>query len=364
MRRLARIPAALCVILPALLVSCSDTQLVTIYQEPTIVGQPDALGPTLWADEFQQRTIAASDILFVVDDSCSMSEEQEELSENFDAFISNFVGTNLDYHIGVTRAALSSGSNPFDPGSDEEWGFLESASTGARWLDAQTDDIVTEFNDMANVGTSGGDCEMALQASFSALQIQAGPAGYNDGFYREDANLTLVLVSDENDHGDENVPIGPSCNGIDPQEYSDWLLGLKGYNNQDKISFTAIVGGDDGCSANGNDADPAPNYMHVVDAVGGNFLSICDDDWSTFLTELGLEAAGLKKSFQLRRIPVEDTLVLTIDGDEPDVGVWTYDRQRNSIDFPIEHVPDELAIVRVEYELQEDTGFVVPPIDE
>jgi hypothetical protein len=363
MRRVA--PVALCLILPALLVGCSETQLVTIYEQPSIVGQPDALGATQWEDEFQQRTIAASDILFAIDDSCSMSDEQESLANNFDAFISNFVGTNLDYHIGVTRAALSGGNNPFDPGNPDEWGYLDSASDGARWLSGDTPDIVTEFNDMANVGTNGGDCEMALQATFSALQVQAAPGGYNEGFYRDDAHLTLVLLSDENDHGFEQPPppLG-GCNGIRPDEYSDWLLGLKGPNDRDKISFTAIVGGDNGCGNSDSGADPAPNYMEVVDRVDGNFLSICDADWSTFLTELGLEASGLKRSFQLRRIPVESTLVLTIDGVEPDASVWSYDRPSNSIDFPIEHVPAELAIVRVEYELQEDTGVVVPPLDE
>ena len=50
------------------LASCSDTQLHTIYEEPTIYDLPDALGPTLWTDTFQQRTVEASDILFVVDD--------------------------------------------------------------------------------------------------------------------------------------------------------------------------------------------------------------------------------------------------------------------------------------------------------
>jgi hypothetical protein len=369
MRHLSCAIVAAAAILPALLAGCSETQLITIYEQPSIVGQPDALGATQWVDAFQQRTIAASDILFVVDDSCSMSEEQEELASNFDAFIENFVGTNLDYHIGVVRAALSSGNGPFSPGNPADWGKLESASDGARWLGPDTDDIAAEFNDMANVGTTGGDCEMALQASFSALLTQSAPGGYNEGFYREDAQLTLVLISDENDHGNEPPPPPPfpdlgECGGISPEEYSDWLLGLKGWNDQDKVSFTAIVGGDNGCSANGNDADPAPAYMHVVDAVGGNFLSICDDDWSTFLTELGLEAAGLKRSFQLRRIPVESTLVVTIDGVEPDASTWSYDRQRNSIDFPIEHVPAELSIVRADYELQEDTGTVAPPLDE
>ena len=64
-------------ILPALLFSCSETELRVIYEEPTFYEQPDALAPTLWTDTFQQRTVEASDILFVVDNSCSMIDEQQ-----------------------------------------------------------------------------------------------------------------------------------------------------------------------------------------------------------------------------------------------------------------------------------------------
>jgi hypothetical protein len=88
-------------------------------------------------------------------------------------------------------------------------------------------------------------------------------------------------------------------------------------------------------------------------------LSVCSDDWSVFLTELGYEAAGLKRSFHLRRIPIEETIVVTLDGAEPGPGVWTYSKVTNSIDFPIEHVPDELAMIEVTYQLAEDTGTVV-----
>lgn len=354
-----RTVALFSVILPAVLCGCSDTQLRVTYEEPVLSEQPNALGPTQWVDEFQQRTVAESDILFVVDDSCSMEEEQEELADNFDGFISNFVATNLDYHIGVTRASLHSEGGLLSPPNPElDWGVLEAFDAGDPWIDAGTADIVSVFNDIANVGTGGGDCEMALQASFSALNARLQPGQPNVGFYREDAILTLVLLSDENDHGVDGGPF--PCGGIGPSEYTNWLLSLKGWGNEDMVSFTVISGGDDGCTANGNEADPAPNYMEVVDAVGGNFLSICDNDWSTFLTELGLEAAGLKRAFQLRRIPVESSLAVTVDGSDPGPEAWTYDRVRNSIDFPLEHVPAELAVVRVEYILQEDVGATAP----
>ena len=337
------------------LASCSDTQLRTIYEEPTIYDQPDALGPTVWTDEFQQRTVEASDILFVVDDSCSMEDEQEELAANFDSFIQSFVGTNLDFHIGVARGDLA-------PGSYDDWGVLEQLSDGTRWIDADTPDPVSAFNDIANVGSGGsGECEMGLQSSFSALTYQSNPGRPNEGFYREDAMLTLVLISDEIDHWDAAGIFGGGCSGISPTEYIPWFLySLKGSGNQDKLIFTAIVGDrPGGCSTNDDSAAEGEGYWEVIDGVGGHFLSVCSDDWSGFLTELGYEAAGLKRSFHLRRIPIEETIVVTIDGVEPDSGVWSYSKVTNSIDFPIEHVPAELAIVEVTYQLAEDTGTVV-----
>lgn len=352
-----RKPALLLCLAGALLavVACSDTQLRTIYEEPTIYDQPDALGPTIWTDEFQQRTVEASDILFVVDDSCSMEDEQEELASNFDSFIQSFSGTNLDYHIGVTRGDLR-------PNSQTEWGILEQLSDGSRWIDSDTADPISSFNDIANVGSGGsGECEMGLQSSFSALTYQLNPGRPNEGFYRQEALLTLVLISDEIDHWDASMPFSGACEGISPTEYIPWFLySLKGSGNQDKVIFTAIVGDrPGGCSTSDDSADEGEGYWEVIDGVGGHFLSICSDDWSGFLTELGYEAAGLKRSFHLRRIPIEDTLVVTIDGVEPEDGIWTYDQITNSINFPIEHVPEELALVAVTYQLAEDTGTIV-----
>ena len=342
----------------AAVAGCSETELRAIYEAPTLYDQPDALGPTIWTDEFQQQTVEASDILFVVDDSCSMEDEQEELAANFDNFIQSFEGTNLDFHIGVVRGDLS-------PGDQEDWGILEQLPDGTRWIDPQTADPIAAFNDIANVGSGGsGQCEMGLQASFSALSYQSNPGRPNEGFYREDALLTLVVISDEPDLWDGGGgPFGSNCGGISPTEYIPWYLySLKGSGNADKLIWTGIVGDrPDGCSLGDNNAAYGEGYWDVIDEVGGYHLSICSDDWSGFLTELGYEAAGLKTSFHLRRKPIEDTIVVTIDGTEPQPGIWSYSPISNSIDFPIEHVPDELAMVVVTYQLAEDTGTVVTP---
>ena len=53
-------------------------------------------------DVFQQVRRNTVDILLVIDDSCSMKDEQVKLSNNFEAFISAFSGVNVDWQIGVT----------------------------------------------------------------------------------------------------------------------------------------------------------------------------------------------------------------------------------------------------------------------
>lgn len=336
--------------------ACSETQLRTVYEEPQFFDQPDTLGPTVWIDEFQQRTVPESDILFVVDNSCSMSDEQEELIANFDAFIQGFINTTLDYHIGVVEGDL----NPSSPGN---WGVLREYN-GERWVHPDTPDKITAFNAMANVGDDGdGACEMGLMASKAALTTQSGIGMPNEGFYREDALLSVIIVSDEPDQNDSFNPFG-GCEGIGPDEYVPWFLyDLKGPTGADKLFFTGIIGDrPGGCDTGDNSASEGDGYWQVIDAVGGNFLSICSQDWATFLTELGLEAAGMKRTFYLRRIPKEDTIEVSVDGSIADESTWSYDRTTNSITFPLEFIPPELTVVRVTYELIEDVGST-PPVE-
>ncbi|MCA9300514.1 MAG: hypothetical protein KDA28_15695, partial [Phycisphaerales bacterium] len=52
-------------------------------------------------DAFQQNHINTVDIVMVVDNSCSMVEEQDKLASNFEAFIAAFAGVDVDWQIGV-----------------------------------------------------------------------------------------------------------------------------------------------------------------------------------------------------------------------------------------------------------------------
>ena len=53
-------------------------------------------------EEFIQEGNNATDILWVVDNSCSMGGEQTSLAVNFSSFIQIVDALDMDYHIGVT----------------------------------------------------------------------------------------------------------------------------------------------------------------------------------------------------------------------------------------------------------------------
>jgi hypothetical protein len=187
---------------------------------------------------------AATDILFVVDDSRSMSEEQDELSNNLGIFIEGLLGSAiaLDIHVGVTNTSVedyvaSAGTttgygravNPGFPGAPGTpypqgtivaieqdpsgvgtaghflWGIaydpahLASTWGGPRLLTSGGGvAAIRDFKANVKQGTWGSSREQPLEAMQRALEKASCP-GPNCGFLRAGARLSVVILTDEDD---------------------------------------------------------------------------------------------------------------------------------------------------------------------
>lgn len=292
-------------------------------------------------DRFEQLPEAKVDILFVIDDSCSMYEEQTSLSANFDAFIRFADAQNIDYQLGVTTTDVDS-SGP--------QGRLVPLTGNAQ------DRIVTPYTQPApetvfgrnvNVGTNGSAFEQGLEAAYKALS-SPNVFGHNNGLLRADAVLSIIFVSDEQDQSPNNVDF-----------YINFFLSIKGFRNTNLFTASAIVGDSPGgCNGSGGNADDGIRYIQVAQRTGGVFQSICSSDWSRSLEDLSTSAFGFKSRFFLQNQPVVSTLRVVVDGQEipatSNLGTvnWTYDYATNSINFTTFSTPEPGAEIDVEYAVE------------
>src|SRR5262245_24783063 len=100
---------------------------------------PQHVETPIQIDRIAQTTIPSVDVLFVVDNLCSMFEEQQSLATNFPAVLAWFLGSGLDYHIGVVTTDMN------DP---EQAGRLRNVG-GLRWIQEDTDQPEALFGQMA-----------------------------------------------------------------------------------------------------------------------------------------------------------------------------------------------------------------------
>jgi len=234
------------------------------------------------------------DLLFVVDDSGSMMEEQGNLASNFPQFADVLdaymveAGLPLDYRLAITTTGRDvaytevlpppfSTSLPMNEMGDDG-AFRQSCGMSRRWLERTDPTVSTTFACAANVGTGGSSLEMPLYASELALKDRMTD-GTNAGFLREDALLAVVYLSDEDDcsRRDNNFTHTATdpCTTVEPSEWVSFFDDLKGDRGR---WATAVIAGPTACSSSFGDAAAATRLQQFVTLTGDNavFSSICE----------------------------------------------------------------------------------------
>jgi hypothetical protein len=236
----------------------------------------DTLPPGVRVDAFSQVAVTKVDVLWVVDNSGSMAQEQENLGRNFGRFFEFLAKAKVDYHIAITTTDLVADA-----------GRLKGSPAV---IDPNTPDPVAAFAANVKVGIDGSANEAGLDAARRTFELR--PAG----FLREDAHLFLIFVSDEEDRSAPGTP----------KYFYRYFEGLKGKGNESMVSAGAIVGDvPGGCASpvDGYLANAGSRYKQVVDAVGGTVGSICDSQFDATLVRMGVDAVGLKRKFTLSKTP-------------------------------------------------------------
>ena len=274
-------------------------------------------------DLFEQPINGSTDILFGLDWSCSMYGDIANVQANFSAFITTLASMDSDYHVAVVV---------------EDSGCVLGGDT-------YIDNTMSESDQQAifttMIGTSanqGSNTERIFSLFESALSsTNRSNNGCNGGFYRDDAKLNLIAVSDE-----------PEQSSNPYTYYTSLFQSLK--QDTDDLAMHAIAADN---PSNGSSACGASYNARYEDATidtSGIYLSICATDWGSHLETLAENASQDLSSFELTGAPVEETIEVAVDGITT-VGTWTYNQTDNTVDFGLDHVPEGGSTIEIAYTL-------------
>ncbi|MGE0616530.1 MAG: vWA domain-containing protein [Bacteriovoracia bacterium] len=267
------------------------------------------------------------DILFVVDNSGSMADEQAQLQATFADFISGFLMKDLDFHVGIVTTDVtptsqagywSATSGAFQGYQDPGPGKLLSRSN-SRYLTPTTPNLVSRFAADVAVGTSGSSYEQGLQSIYETLAPERlGSGGANAGFIRDDAMLSLVVISDEDECIGAPTHSGSSADSA--QMRIDRMLarvqGVKGASaGAYRFDFALNLN-----QPPTGQTYPSVNllYPQIYLLAAAQLMSTpfnVASDFSDALVALGDDlSTHVDQQYALSFVPLDDTLTVEIDG--------------------------------------------------
>jgi len=276
----------------------------------------------VFEETFSQEFNDAVDVLWVIDNSGSMSGKIEHVKNNFDSFLGTFLGAGggLDYKMAITTTDVANNGSFMGTTPILDSNMSQSAVETAF---GNTLDLILDVEGSAD--------EKGLQATHAAFTN-------NPSFIRSgDVGLSVIIISDEDDSG--STPSGTS--------FISWFQGLKP-TDPTLAKVHAFL--DNSNSVFGGNTI----YEEVINATGG-LISEVSGDYEQQLQEIAMVAAGLSVSFPLSEVPnPESSISVNVGSSVISQGInsgWTYNSNTNMITFHGNSIPEVGQDVIVTYSL-------------
>lgn len=289
----------------------SDGVLTVFSNDPRGEVDADQVGDAVYddliEDNFEMPVAPPVDILFAIDQSCSMQDDASRLASNFSGFIDQIDSVTKGWRVGVATR---------DDGC---------FNTGI--LERTTPSYKSRFSSGVLTWNGGSYTESLLTVAKNAMGQSR--SGCNSGFLRPDAATHIILVSDEPEQSRAS--------------WSSLVSDLRGLHPTDgRLVKISAVAGDypSGCGT----AMAGDGYYQAVNETGGEFLSICDTNWARHVDRLANASVEGLGRFDLSQTPDERTLEVWVDS-----VLWTDGWHMEGSTLVFDETPPEGARVDVTY---------------
>lgn len=275
------------------------------------------------------------DIIFVVDNSESMLDEQKKLQAAAVKFVESFgKNTLVDYRVGVMTVY---DSRRFGPGRAVENPYPEGKLLPLKDQNGAILDPLTHppyvsrfegsseiLKSMLNVGViplaKGGPQFEELFGPLLVATSAEGNAELNSGFIRPDSHVAIIAVTDEDDSSIEysvDEFVEQLQNNLGVGRFS--MYGVLATNKCPRASF----------------ADKPDRLIRAIESIGsGAVFSICDTSYGVHLAKIGsdIRKKVLRKEIPVPTIPEAGTIKVLYGSQEIPPGTgWKYNPHKQMV---------------------------------
>jgi hypothetical protein len=262
----------------------SDTgMLEVVSNDPRGVLTADQNGEGAWSElvteAFTEPGIPPVDVMFLIDQSCSMSEDnQDDITVGIPPFVAELQNVADWQLIQITESDGCANG-----------GIIDASVPNA-------DQLLVD-NAFGGIFDTGGFLTEALLELAERALSKTGPGQCNDGFLRPGALLHIIVASDEEEQSGHS---GAHWVG----EYQNYVSAAA------LVKVSSIVDLNRAC---GDNSGPG-GYLEASNLTGGSTLNICSPTWGNQLTDIASEVLAGIRTYNLSQAAEESTIEVSING--------------------------------------------------
>lgn len=274
------------------------------------------------------------DIVFIVDNSTSMSQHQNRLNSQIPSLVSALQSLKMDYHIVAISTSM---------GLDGNGGRFLGAPTV---LTSSTGNLQSLLQQRIAMGDTGSNNERGLYSLETALGASY-LAGEGKGFLRDDALLAVIELSDEDDKSGKTASY--FANMLDKVK----PVGADGRKSW-IFNFIGVLENSSACRTFNDYSEVGTVLMQLADISGGNKESLCSNSLSSAVSNIKARIVQILTDFYLKSRPIKNTLKIAVNGQlvsEDATNGWSYIEENGKfiIRFHGNAIPPADADIRVDF---------------
>ncbi len=253
--------------------------------------------PEIITDNHTQMVNNKVDVVMLIDNSGSMGDEIANMKQNINLFVQEFVKQDVDYQF-VTATTVENFAGFYAKPHQ-----LNDQLKKANYL-ADSSQFLSNFQQvLQDYSNLGGSVEVPFRAGDKLLTDYPN-------YRRSDASLAVLVFGDEREQSTD-------------KSVQQWYDLYKNY--YEKVQVSCIVR---------KDADPDNRFKNMTVLGSGYYEDITDPNFHLKLKPIGEAAALLPKTFALSQPPVQNTIVVKLNGQVQTLTTdYVYNANLNTIIF-------------------------------